>query len=202
VLTSLHPAHLGAGLVEAVKHGLVADAAYFRWIEQSTEALLACDPGALTRLIEWSARIKAEVVSGDERESGRRAILNAGHTVGHAVEHVTDYGVLHGDAVAIGLVVEALMAHRLGFSEQGLAPTIQRLLDRIGRPTTLDASWDDESLLAAMSRDKKVRGTALRFALPAGIGSTARDGNNWTVPVPSEIIRSVLASSRSTATLF
>lgn len=202
VLTTLHPAHVGAGLVEAVKHGLVADAEYFRWIEAHLDELLGLDHDAMSRLVGWSARIKAEVVGGDEREAGRRAILNCGHTVGHAIEHVTEYGILHGDAVAIGLVVEARIAHRLGRSEPGLAPTIRRLLDRIGRPTTLDPAWDDDALLAAMAHDKKVRGNTLRFVLPTGIGSTARDDSNWTVPVSTEILRSVLASSRSTATLF
>lgn len=202
VLATLHPSHLGAGLVEAIKHGLVADAEYFRWIGDRTEAVLALDPNALTELVGWSARIKAAVVGGDEREGGRRAILNAGHTVAHAIERVTGYGILHGDAVAIGLVVEALLAHRLGLAEPGLGPTVKRALERIGRPTALSSEWDDDALVEAMSHDKKVRGEVIRFALPAGIGVMAGANSNWTVPVSRDLIRIVLSTSRSSATLY
>jgi 3-dehydroquinate synthase len=201
-LRTLHADHLGAGLVEALKHGLVADAGYFHWIGERAVDLLAGDRSALEELVSRSVRIKAAVVSQDEREGGRRAILNAGHTVGHAIERVTDYAIPHGDAVAIGLVVEALLAHRLGLAERALAPTVRRAIERLGRPTMLDPGWSDEGLLAAMGHDKKVRGDSLRFALPTRIGAMAGADSNWTVPVSRDVMRIVLSTARTSATLF
>jgi len=202
VLGTLHSEHLGAGLVEALKHGLVADADYFDWIEANTEALLARALEPLTELIRRSLRIKAAVVSADEREAGRRAILNAGHTVGHAIERLTSYAIPHGDAVAIGLTIEALLAHRLGLAERALAPTIRLALERVGRPTMLEPEWKDSELLDAMALDKKVRGERLRFALPRKIGEMAGAESNWTVPVSREVVGTVLATSRASATLY
>ena len=202
VLKSLHPEHLGAGLVEAIKHGVVADEPYFEWISRETPRLLALEPEALTELVSRSVRIKATVVEEDELERGRRAILNAGHTVGHAIERVSEYRVLHGNAVAIGLVVEALLAHRLGLAERGLAPTIRRALEQLDRPTQLEVDWDDNALLDAMAHDKKSRGETLRFALPRSIGVMAGDESNWTVPVSRETVQTVLSTARSTATLY
>jgi 3-dehydroquinate synthase len=202
VLATLHPAHLGAGLVEALKHGLVADAEYFAWIRQHSHALQVRDPELMTELVSRSVAIKAEVVSGDEREQGRRAILNAGHTVGHAIEQVSNFGILHGDAVSIGLVVEALLAHRLGLAERALAPTIRLALEQLGRPTMLDSEWSDDGLIEAMTMDKKVRGESLRFALPTNIGSMAGTDSNWTVPVSRDLVKVVLSTARSSATLY
>jgi len=202
VLRTLHPAHLGAGLVEALKHGIVADAAYFRWIGQNAPDLLGGDPTLLTELVATSVRIKAAIVSEDERDEGRRAVLNAGHTIGHAIEKLTHFSILHGDAVSIGLVIEALLAHRIGLAQRGLAPTIRRALEQLDRPTLLASEWDDAALLAAMSHDKKIRADTLRFALPTAIGSMARADSNWTVPVSSTVVLEVLATARSTATLF
>jgi 3-dehydroquinate synthase len=202
VLATLHPEHLGAGLVEALKHGIVADAEYFVWIEEHAERLLAKEPDLLAELVARSVKIKATIVSEDERERGRRAILNAGHTVGHAIEQVTEYTVLHGNAVSIGLVTEALLSHRLGFAERALAPTIRLALERLERPTLLDANWRDADLLSAMAHDKKVRRETLRFALPSGIGEMAGADSNWTVPVSRDMVRIVLSTARSTATLF
>jgi 3-dehydroquinate synthase len=149
-----------------------------------------------------SVRIKAAIVSEDERERGRRAILNAGHTVGHAIERITDYTIPHGDAVSIGLVVEALLSHRLGLAERALAPTIRRALERLGRPTLPDTSWDDDALLEAMGHDKKMRRATLRVALPIRIGAMAGADSDWTVPVSRDAMRTVLSTARTSATLF
>ncbi|HEV8149392.1 MAG TPA: 3-dehydroquinate synthase [Gemmatimonadales bacterium] len=201
-LTTLHPAHLGAGLVEALKHGLVADADYFNWIGDNASGLLGGSVALLTELVGRSVRIKAGIVSEDERDQGRRAVLNAGHTVAHAIERVTGYSILHGDAVAIGLVIEALLSHRLGLAERALAPTIRLALERIDRPTTLQPEWNDAALLEAMAHDKKTRTETLRFALPKALGEMAGDDSNWTVPVSPDVVRTVLATARSSATLY
>ena len=195
VLATLAEEHLGAGLVEALKHGLVADAEYFAWIGARTGALLHRDPGTLAELIARSVGIKAAIVSEDEREAGRRAVLNAGHTVGHAIEQVTRYTILHGDAVAIGLAVEAALARRAGIAGDGVEAQVRASLERLGRPVALDRRWEIDALLEAMRHDKKARGGALRFALPNTLGSVARQGERWTVPVAEELVRLTLAGA-------
>jgi 3-dehydroquinate synthase len=195
VLRTLHRDHVAAGLVEAIKHGIVADAGYFDWIEQQGDALRSLDPERLVELIARSVRIKAAIVGEDEREAGRRAILNAGHTIGHAVEHVSGYSILHGDAVAIGLVAEADLAHRAGIAAQSLAPRIRPLLARFDRPVAIDAAWPPDRILEAMLHDKKVRNGGIRFALPNTLGVMARDGASWTIEIPRDVVHAALVES-------
>jgi 3-dehydroquinate synthase len=181
-----------AGMAEAVKHGLIADAAYFGWIEDQAASLTRRDPRALTHLIAHSVEIKAKVVSEDERESGRRAILNAGHTIGHAVEQVTGYQVPHGEAVGLGLIIECEMAEQLGIAPAGLRLRVSRLLVQLGLPERLPVRLDPEALLESMRRDKKNRAAQIHFALPTNLGEMHQAGG-WTVAVPLEIIRTALA---------
>lgn len=188
VLKGLPERAYRAGLAEAVKHGLIADEAYFAWMEHQAAALARRDPATLTRLIRRSVEIKAEVVSGDERESGRRAILNAGHTVAHALEQTSNYELPHGEAVALGLVVECQLAEQLGLAPQGLRERVAALLTRLGLPQQLNSALDPASVLGNMAIDKKNRGEHIHFALPAGVGAMHR-GPEWTVAVPAEAIR-------------
>jgi 3-dehydroquinate synthase len=182
-----------AGLAEAVKHGLIADLAYFEWMENQTAALTTRDIEALTYLIRRSVEIKADVVSGDERESGRRAILNAGHTVAHALEQASNYEVPHGEAVALGLVVECQLAEELGIAPAGLRRRVAGLLTRLGLPERLPRHLARAALLANMATDKKNRGDRIHFALPARLGEMHR-GTNWTTPVPAGAIESVMTA--------
>src|SRR2546425_3696514 len=108
-------------MAEAVKHGAIADAAYFAFLEQETAAITARDPAALERLVRRSVEIKAEVVAADEREAGRRAILNFGHTVGHAIEATAKFAVLHGEAAAVGMAYEGRLAAALRIAAPGTA---------------------------------------------------------------------------------
>jgi 3-dehydroquinate synthase len=196
VLRTLRSAHRRAGLAEALKHGLVADAAYFEWISGNAGALRGGDAALLAELVTRSVRIKAGIVMDDEHEHGRRAILNAGHTVGHAIEQVTEYAILHGEAVGIGLVAEALLAERVGVAAPGLAERVRNALVWLGCPVALEPEWSIESILTAMARDKKVRGDELRFALPAAVGAMAGAEKNWTVAVAEPVVRDVLERSR------
>ena len=181
------------GLAEAVKHGLIADADYFAWIEREAERLLRRDPGALERLVRRSVEIKADVVSADEREGGRRAILNAGHTVAHAVERASSYRVPHGEAVGLGLLAEAALAEELGLAPAGIGARVSALLNRLGLPVRLVPSLAADALLPAMASDKKNRAKTIRFALPSAVGSMAtREG--WTVAAPESAIRKALDS--------
>ena len=129
VLRTLPDREYRGGLAEAVKHGLIADREYFEWIEQHAEALIGARPRALTHLVRRSVEIKAAVVSADERESGRRAILNAGHTVAHALEQASGYQLPHGEAVALGLVAECALAEQLGAAPSRAIAASRRLLE-------------------------------------------------------------------------
>ena len=192
-LTTLPERDYRGGLAEAVKHGLVADADYFGWMEREADALVRRDEAALARLVRRSVEIKAEVVSGDEREAGRRAILNAGHTVAHALEQATGYGIPHGEAVALGLVAECALGEALGVAPAGLGGRVAELLRRLGLPVRLDVGVDAERVMRAMERDKKNRAAAVRFALPSGLGAMD-PGEGWTRSAPAAAIREALGA--------
>src|SRR5256885_7401725 len=134
VLGSLPPPQLAAGMAEAVKHGVIADRQYFDVLEQEHAAVTTRDVGALERVVRRSVEIKAEVVAADEREAGRRAILNFGHTVGHAIEATAKFAVLHGEAVAIGMACEARLAAALGVAAPRTAARVCAPLERYGLP--------------------------------------------------------------------
>ena len=165
-LQTLPERELKAGLAEVVKYGAIADAAFLAWLEENIEALLEGEPQALAHAIQRSCELKAEVVAEDEREMGRRAILNFGHTFGHAIEHSLGYGEwLHGEAVAAGMV----MAAKLSDIADEDALRLRALIERAGLPTGPPAIGADK-LLHAMSRDKKVQGKGLRFVLLRELG--------------------------------
>jgi 3-dehydroquinate synthase len=191
VLRSLPEREYRAGLAEAVKHGLIADREYFAWLGDQADRIAAREVGTLTRLVQRSVEIKAAVVADDERESGRRAILNAGHTVAHAVEHASDYTLPHGEAVAVGLVAECRLAEGLGVARAGLAADVAALLSRLGLPSGLDRRLPRDRVLAAMSQDKKNRAAAVRFALAREVGAMF-PGEEWTVAPPEAAVAACL----------
>ncbi len=193
LLGTLPAPQLAAGIAEAVKHGAIADADYFAFLEREHDAVTTKQPDALERLVRRSVEIKAGVVAADERETGRRAILNFGHTVAHAVEATAKFAVLHGEAVAIGMAYEARLAERLGIAAAGTADRIRRLLERYGLPLELPESATPDELLATMQLDKKARAGTVRFALPEAVGRMHADGSGWTVAAPERVVREVLA---------
>jgi 3-dehydroquinate synthase len=165
-LRTLPDRELKAGLAEVIKYGAIVDADFFAWLEANLEALLARDTEALAAAIRRCCELKAQIVAEDERESGRRAILNFGHTFGHAIERCQGYGEwLHGEAVAAGMV----MAAQLSASDAAVAERIGKLLERAGLPTRPPAIAAPD-LLAAMGMDKKVQQKRLRFVLLRGLG--------------------------------
>jgi len=196
LLGSLSSVQLAAGLAEAVKHGAIADAEYFAFLENEYAAIFAKHAPALERLVRRSVEIKAAVVAQDEREKGKRAILNFGHTVGHAIEATSQYEVLHGEAVAIGMVYEGRLAETLGIAAAGTSQRIRAVLERLHLPVERpDASHVDD-LIAAMRADKKVRAGEIRLALPRAIGTAhGDDAHGWTVAVDETTIRQVLVNT-------
>jgi 3-dehydroquinate synthase len=170
-LATLPARELRAGLAEVIKYGLIADAALFEWLENHLGELLAGDPAALAHIIRRSCEIKAAVVGQDEREQGERALLNLGHTFGHAIESATAYRQwLHGEAVGAGLVMAASMSAACGYLDAAQAERVRRLIERAGLPTHI-AAVAPAAALEHMRMDKKVLGGRLRLVLLRGIGN-------------------------------
>jgi len=189
-LASLPEREFRSGLAEVIKYGIIHDAALFSRLERDLPALLRREPATLAAVVARCCQIKAEVVGQDETDNALRAILNFGHTVGHALEAVSHYGkYLHGEAIAIGQAAAArLSARRLGLPESQVA-RIETLLERAGLPTRLSAtSRQREKLLSAMKLDKKVSGGEIKFVLVPNIGQ-ARFGQT----VPAAMLEQSLA---------
>jgi 3-dehydroquinate synthase len=171
-LQTLPAREISAGLAEVIKYGPIADTAFFDWIESHLDALLARDVQALAHAVRRSCEIKAWVVGQDERESGLRAILNFGHTFGHAIEAGLGYGEwLHGEAVGCGMVMAARLSCALGLVEQAWVDRIIALIRRAGLPTigpVLDEEDNAGRYLALMRLDKKAEAGAIRFVLLDG----------------------------------
>ncbi len=171
-LETLPPRELRCGLAEVVKYGVILDEEFFGFVEANAEAILALDPAAIRRIVARSCELKADVVSKDEREeTGLRAVLNFGHTIGHAIEAVAGYGgeFQHGEAVAAGMVAECRLAERLGWIGADLTERLVHLLGRLGLPTAAKG-LDVDAMVEAMGRDKKNRGGKVRFVLPRKLG--------------------------------
>lgn len=170
-LQSLPPREFRAGLAEVIKYGLIRDLDLFEWIESNVGSVLDLEPEALSFVIERSCRDKAEVVAQDERESGARALLNFGHTFGHAIETGLGYGSwLHGEAVAAGMCLAASLSARLGWIDPEDVRRVERLLSRAGLPTQLPESLDESRMLELMAVDKKVLGGRTRLVLLKALG--------------------------------
>lgn len=169
-LRTLPEREFRSGLAEVVKHGMIADPVLFQRLEEQAEGILARDPGALQEIVRRSCAIKARVVEADEREAGPRAMLNFGHTVGHAVEAALGYGVItHGEAVAHGMLVAVALSVRRGLCPEPDAVRLRDLLTRFGLPGVPLPS--PESLETYMLSDKKARNGVLQFVLTRGVGS-------------------------------
>ncbi|MCQ4085794.1 3-dehydroquinate synthase [Saccharibacillus sp. JS10] len=169
-LKTLPPREVRAGLAEMVKHGLIWDKPFAYWCLEHAQRLLALDPEALIMGLEKGCGIKAQIVSRDERENDLRAILNLGHTLGHAIEAVAGYGqFLHGEAIAIGMAAAAMLGEERG--AQGLYAETISMLQALELPITLPEDMDTEKLMSAMQRDKKFREGKMVFIVPTSIGS-------------------------------
>ena len=182
--TQVHHAGLGigrelrAGMAEVIKYGLIRDAGFFFWLEENIEALLARDSDVLSYAIEQSCRNKAEVVAADERESGQRALLNLGHTFGHAIETGTGYGTwLHGEAVAVGMLLAARVSAGHGWLSDNDVQRIEALLVRVGLPTKPPQGMGATQFLELMAVDKKAADSGLRLVLQKDIGHAVVTGD-------------------------
>jgi len=189
-LNTLPDRELSAGLAEVIKYGLIRDLPFLEWLETNMERLTARDTQALTYAIYHSCRNKAEVVAADERESGQRALLNLGHTFGHAIEAGMGYGVwLHGEAVAAGTLLAAKLSRRLGHLTDTDVDRIAALFKRARLPVKAPALGAD-TYLAYMGVDKKVEAGRMRFVLLRRLGEAF-----VTAEVPPEALRATLSEA-------
>jgi 3-dehydroquinate synthase len=188
-LATLPGRELSAGLAEVIKYGPVADAVFLDWIENNLERLLARDPRALAHAVQRCCELKAAVVGHDERESGLRAILNFGHTVGHAIEAGLGYGQwLHGEAVGCGMVLASDLSARMGLMPAAFAERMRALCSRAGLPVRAP-DLGAERYLELMRSDKKSVGGEIRFVLIESLGRAT------LMPVPEALLREVLAAN-------
>lgn len=176
-LNSLPGREYRAGLAEVIKYGLISDYAFFCWLEAKMPLLLARDSEAVLYAIEHSCRLKAAVVSEDEREGGRRAILNLGHTFGHAIETHEGYGQwLHGEAVAVGMLMAADLSARMGWISSADVARVEALMTAAGLPAT-PPEISPENFLSLMSVDKKALGGQIRLVLLHSLGNAVMTGD-------------------------
>jgi 3-dehydroquinate synthase len=195
-LETLPDEHVAAGLAEAVKAAAIADARLVGWMEERSGGLAAGDPGPLGALVRRCVEIKAEVVGEDPEEAGRRQVLNFGHTVGHALEALAGWDVLHGDAVAAGMRVEARLGEALGVTEEGTARRLEALLAACGHTEPLEAGLDAGRVLEAMGTDKKARRGVTRVVLLDEVGRVARgEDGGWAHPLPEGRTGELLAGA-------
>ena len=190
---------LASGLAEAVKAAAIADDALFEWLESHVTKLLEREPDLLTELVRRSVAIKAEVVEEDPEESGRREILNFGHTIGHSLEVLGGYGVLHGEAVACGMRIESRIGEILGVTDEGTSTRLAALLGACELDRPLEEEFTAERVLEAAQADKKVRGSVLRCVLLGRIGRVSQAaGGGWAHELPPdgalELLRAALRS--------
>jgi 3-dehydroquinate synthase len=187
-LDSLPARELSAGLAEVIKYGPIADPAFLDWIEANIDALRACDKGALAHAVRRSCEIKAHVVAADEREGGLRAILNFGHTFGHAIEAGVGYGAwLHGEAVGCGMVMASDLSMRLGLVPRAFVDRMRRLVRRAGLPVAAPALGDDR-WFELMRVDKKAEGGEIRFVVIEALGRAG------VRAAPDALVRETLAA--------
>jgi 3-dehydroquinate synthase len=196
VLATLSLNEIRSGFAEAIKHGVIADAPYLDAVAGRAPEMLATggrESDSMLSLIVPSIEIKADIVSRDEREEGLRKVLNFGHTIGHAVELISGYSLLHGEAVAIGMALESELAEKIGVAQTGTAATVKRVVQSVGLPAAIPAGIDGNAVIEAMRSDKKGRSGSIRFALPLRIGAMAGEDTGWTVSVGDDQLREVLA---------
>jgi 3-dehydroquinate synthase len=170
-LRTLPERELRSGMAEVVKHALIRDEAFVNWLERHSAEIIRLEPETVTEMLARSCAVKAEIVSRDEREAGLRALLNYGHTIGHALEAVSGYGTwAHGEAVAVGMAGAARLSTVVLESQPDLVERTEGLLRRFGLPLSIPANITVEELVAAMRRDKKAHGGQIAFVLSRRVG--------------------------------
>ncbi|MDE7389582.1 MAG: 3-dehydroquinate synthase, partial [Lachnospiraceae bacterium] len=184
---------LYSGMAETVKHACLADKELFKYLNDNMDKIYNGDSEACEHIAEENCRIKYNVVMQDERESGLREILNLGHTVGRAIETVSDYKLLHGEAVSIGLVAEVSLAEKLGYMTENEKNEVIALLKKAKLPVAIPQYIDREALVKKLYTDKKVKNGQLRFVIQNGIGSIVEYSDGvFALPISEETAREII----------
>ncbi len=191
-LKTLNERDYRAGLVESVKHGIIADEAYFKFLEENLAAILKRQPEALIQIAEKNCQIKGRVVQIDPREKNLRRILNYGHTIGHAVESASHYDLLHGESVAIGIMGAGLIEAEMGFGDPSRLSRVENVLKELGVPTRIPRAIALDELMDLIKRDKKAIDKWPRFVLNRGLGQIQQENGQWAVRVEQRVVEKVL----------
>lgn len=199
-LATLPAEHLRNGLAEALKHAVITGAAELEWLLAHAAAITRTggpDEAVARQLVERNVRIKADIVARDEREGGVRKTLNFGHTIGHAIEAVAGYTILHGECVAIGMRVEGMIAQALGLADASLVARIDVALTALALPSRPPRAMDPAAVLAATRTDKKARGGVVEYALMRAVGTPAGDAAGYGTPVADPVVLDALTRAFS-----
>jgi len=191
-LKTLDDRQYRSGLVESVKHGLIADREYFEFFESHLDAILARDLPTLETVARYNCTIKGRVVEKDPYEKNQRRILNYGHTMGHAIEAASGYELLHGEAVAIGMIAAGMIEIELGLSEPARLDRVRTVLEKIGVPVKLPPNLAEEKLMDVMRHDKKAVDQWPRFVLIERLGQVHCPDGQYAVQVSREVVEKVL----------
>lgn len=184
---------IASGLAETIKHACLANREFFEYLNEHMEDIFTIDRKACEHIAEENCRVKYEVVMKDERESGLREVLNLGHTVGRAIETVSEYQLLHGEALAIGMVAEAKLALRMGYVTEQEKDAVIELLQKAKLPTAIPAYIDREALVKKLYTDKKVKNGKLRFVIQKGIGSVVEfEKGVFATPIDEAVAREII----------
>lgn len=184
---------ISSGLAETIKHACLASYDMFEFLEENMEDILRCQKFACEYIAENNCKIKYDVVMKDERESGLREILNLGHTVGRAIETVSDYRLLHGEALAIGMAAQVQLSARLGYMSEEQAERVIALYEKAGLSTAVPEYIDREALVKKLYTDKKVRDGKLRFVLQRGIGNVVEFSDGvYATPIEESLAREII----------
>jgi 3-dehydroquinate synthase len=191
-LTTLDERQFRAGLVESVKHAIIADSRYFDFLESHLDSVLERKPEVLEQIARLNCEIKGRVVAIDPNERNQRRSLNYGHTIGHAVEAASGFELLHGEAVAIGIIAAGLIEIELGISEPGRPERIHRILEKLDVPVRLPRDLAEKDLIDLVKRDKKAINKWPRFVLITRIGEVYRQEGQYAVEVVPDVVEKVL----------
>jgi 3-dehydroquinate synthase len=192
VLKTLDDRQFMAGLIESVKHALIADSEYFDFLEKNLDAIIQRNYDILEQVADYNCKIKGSVVEADPNEQNQRRILNYGHTIGHAVETASRFELLHGEAVAIGIMAAGLIEIDLGLAQPGRLERIREILEKLGLPVKLPPKLADKKLIEIIKHDKKAINKWPKFVLLSNIGRIYCPNGQWAVDVNQEVVEKAL----------
>lgn len=192
ILNTLADRQYRAGLVESVKHALIADSEYFDFLETNLDTILDRNTDVLEKIALFNSKIKGDVVETDPNEKNKRRILNYGHTIGHAVESASGFELLHGEAVAIGIIAAGLIEIELKLDQPGRLDKIRRILEKLGVPVELPKNLAENKLIALIKRDKKAVNKWPKFVLIGKIGKVHCQNGQWAVDVSQQLVEKIL----------